>query len=359
MQNIKFIKEPGYIFDLFFLFTLYFNQEYCLKNFVNTNKEAEDRAYFEDLLSDFGDVSDELRVFFELQDNKKNFMSTYYFEPYKYDFITDEYNLDKVQVALTDYKSVVQNVIKFYCKDFENTKTVDNNLSLTVISNWIKKSKYNGEIKSALYAFFIEPLPIIRKLSYELMVKGEKLLRFYDEQGHVLNQLQRNFKSEILADSLKKYRVYPVNIDEFENLFVSFSLLNRNLVKTLFLDDGVIIQLGMDYITFVDHLITLNRLPELESFGNAVSEQNRIDILNLVHRRGEITIKEVEQELGFTGANSYYHLSLMIKVGILKSRNRGRTILYSVNEKYFDDLCDILITYSKRKKGNTENENME
>ena len=35
VENVMFLKEPGYINDLFFLFLLYFNSEYCLANMVN------------------------------------------------------------------------------------------------------------------------------------------------------------------------------------------------------------------------------------------------------------------------------------------------------------------------------------
>ena len=60
----------------------------------------------------------------------------------------------------------------------------------------------------------------------------------------------------------------------------------------------------------------------------------------------EITIKDLEQEFGFTGTNAYYHLSLMIKAGLLKTRNRGRVVLYSINKDYFKSLCDLLGKYS-------------
>ena len=91
------------------------------------------------------------------------------------------------------------------------------------------------------------------------------------------------------------------------------------------------------------------RLPELENFGNAISESNRVSILNLIYEKDEITIKDLEQEFGFTGTNAYYHLSLMIKAGMLKTRNRGRTILSSINKQYFQTLCGMLEKYYKER----------
>lgn len=63
MENIKFQKEPGYTYDLFFLFMLYFNkQEYLL-------------------------ISDELLLFFYLRDGNRAFLSEWYFDPYKAEFV--------------------------------------------------------------------------------------------------------------------------------------------------------------------------------------------------------------------------------------------------------------------------------
>ena len=62
-------------------------------------------------------------------------------------------------------------------------------------------------------------------------------------------------------------------------------------------------------------------------------------------RKGEVIIKDIEQELGFTGTNAYYHLMLMMKAGMLKTRNRGRPVLYSIRKEYFEGLCDMLKKY--------------
>ena len=58
-----------------------------------------------------------------------------------------------------------------------------------------------------------------------------------------------------------------------------------------------------------------------------------------------VEIRRIQQELGFTGTNAYYHLSLMIKANMVKTRNQGRTVLYSINKRYFDAIRGILSKY--------------
>lgn len=89
---------------------------------------------------------------------------------------------------------------------------------------------------------------------------------------------------------------------------------------------------------------------ELHVFANALAEKNRVDILEMIYRKGEITIRDIEQELGLTGTNAYYHLTLMLQANLLLSRNQGRTVLYSLNNRYFAVVCDMLSKYANEKE---------
>lgn len=347
MRNIKFLREPGYIYDLFFLFTLYFNKEFCLTKSINYNKSTEDTEYYNKMLDKYLPISDELLVFFYMPDNNRNFMSTFYHEPYITDSALGKYNLAKVQTLLSDYEQVVENLMKFYFKEIDEQTFNDGKKSLLVINELIKNSKYNSAVKSALYSFFIEPEKAIQKLSYELMTKEYLLSLHYEKNIELITELKQKFDCELVIDKMKQVKQQTVDLGAFSNVFISFCLKNKNCIRIHFIDEGVLLFLGSNYIEILEYLNKQTRLPELEVFGHAVSERNRIDILNLIKQHKEVTIKDIEQEFGFSGTNAYYHLSLMIKAGMLKTRNRGRTVLYSINQQYFSVLCEMLGNYYK------------
>ena len=347
MGKVKFLREPGYIYDLFFLFTLKFNKEYCLTNFINYDKSSDDTDYFNKLLNDFPPISDELLLFFYLTDDKKSFMTKFYFEPYKEQFVSETYNIMKIQDVLSNYEQVVENIIRFYFRDIDEDTLEKCKTSMSAVNKLIKESDYNGDIKSALYSFFIEPAPIIRRLSYELMEKDFALNQKYDNYSKQIDGLKESFDLESLSNGLKNDKNQIIEMECFKNVFISFCMFNKNCVKSFFYDKSTLILLGIDYCDVINYLAIQNRLPDLEAFGNAISESNRIEILDLLLKKDEITIKDLEQEFGFTGTNAYYHLSLMIKAGMLKTRNRGRTVLYSINKNYFQILCNMLGKYYK------------
>ncbi len=346
MRNIKFVKQPGLVADLFFLFTLHFNKEYFLKHGINYNKSTEDTLYYNSILKDFPPISDSLILFFYLGKNQQCFMKKYYFEPYRNKFYTDEYNTSVVQEAISDYEQVMENVINFYFKDADDETISECKSSISVVNKLIMESDYIPEIKNALYAFFIDPQLIIRKLSYEIIEKEFLLNQIYANNATLLAQLQLNFDFDFLCENLDNIEQQNVNLVSFKNINISFCFYNKNIIK-LYYRNEVFIILGINYIESLEFLATQALTPELDVFGNAISEPNRVSVLDLILERGEITIKDLEQKFGFTGTNAYYHLSLMIKAGMLKTRNRGRTVLYSINKKYFEVLCDLFGKYYK------------
>ena len=105
--------------------------------------------------------------------------------------------------------------------------------------------------------------------------------------------------------------------------------------------------MGIDYINTIEFIKRKANSFRIDVFGSVVSEENRLEMLDLMQEMGEVTIKDIETKLGMTGANAYYHLMLMIKAGMLKTRNIGRTIFYGINYKYFTNLKVALSKYEE------------
>ena len=345
MKNIKYIKEPGYIYDLFFLFVLHFNKDFCLTNFINYNQSAEDTEFFTKIENDFNDISEELFLFFYMQNNATCFIRQYYYEVFE-SYFTTTYNLEMVQSALRNTDEVITNLIKYYFMDITASELNESKRSTTAIGRLIRNSTYNDKLKNHLYSFFLEPVPLIQKLSYELMKNEFALSQFWDKNFNKVIELQGQLDIPDLANKLKQCKNYNINIEPFDDIYISICLAAKNCVQVYFYENKVVLLLGSDSQKYLDYLMVQNHLPELHVFGTALSEVNRIDILNLMLQKEEITIKDIEQELAFTGTNAYYHLSLMIKAGMIKSRNQGRTVLYSINKHYFDLVCKLLSDYS-------------
>lgn len=345
--NVEFIKEPGYTFDLFMLFAMYFNKKNWLPTIINYNKKSEDIEYFNKVLDDYLPISDDLLIFFYMCENNKMFMSEKYYREYKNDLITGKYSLSKILVDLSDYEKVINNVIHFYFRDIPEDYLVGDSKKLSEVNKLVKESCYNSDIKSALLSFFIDPVPVIQKLMYELMAKEIIMSRIYEVRYSQLTSVQKAFSHEGLVKALKEVKDRSVDIEGIDTIYISFCIHQKNVVRSMFYADSVLMMLGIDYLDVLEFRADNSRFPDFATFGNAMAEKNRVEILNYISRKDEVTIKEVEQDLGFTSANAYYHLSLMIKANVLGTRNQGRTILYSINKEYFEEIGNLLLKYAK------------
>lgn len=345
MKTIRFIKDPGYTYDLFFLFILYFNTDYCLTHLVNYNQSAEDTAFFTQVLRDYEEIPDDFLLFFFLKDNGKCFMTDCYFDPYSEDFTTT-YSLSRVQMALTVHEQVKANLIRYYFTETDESAVEECRNSIAAVGQLIKDSSYSDSVKSALYAFFINPLPVLQKLSLQLMTMEISLAKQYSEKNKKLSLLEQQFDLETVSEQLKLCRNESCHLDDFDSIYVSACFINKNCIKTIYLADKAVLLLGLDYKASLEYCISAVKIPRLDVLGNVIADAKRLEILDLIDCKSEVTIWDVERELGITGTDACQHLTAMLRANMLKTRNQGRTVLYRINKGYFSAVCTMLNQYA-------------
>ena len=325
MATIRFVREPGFTYDLFYYFILHFNKDYCLTNYINYNKAEEDTAYIHHFSAQVSDIPDELRLFFHLQEDGQSLITRACFEPYK-EIFTTSYDLTVVQEVLTDFRHLTAMAMDFYFPG--KWESPENPPSTSQISAWIRESAYDASLKSSLYAFFYEPAVVTRLLSKELTVKAAMLSRMYEKSAALLNEREQRFDLRDLAKRLQKSED---SFAAFREVYVTFNLLLKNRLYFEFFKEQSVMFLGVDYADMADYLSSRRGLPELDVLFNALGEKNRLKILELLVRKGEVTVQDIDQELGFTGTHAYYHLAIMLKANIIRARSVDRTVLYSPN----------------------------
>ena len=345
MPTVHFLKGPGFVYDILFLFSLKFNKEKHFSHFSNIGKPKDQLYEINKLLESFEPISIDLLPFFYLKGNNLSFMTQHYFDPFV-DRFTDDYSISVILQALSNYDAVIDNLLRFYFQDISDKTITECKRSLIATGRLIKDSDYNSDVKSCLYSFFLEPITTIQKLTFAL-VSLESQYAFKHEKIHrKISKLQEEFDFDRFHAALDASLDMPHDFDSFDQIYVSFCDCVDFCIRSFYCDNRMFIILGTKYTDALKYLAKEHCTPKLDLIGNALSEQNRIDILDLAYEKGEITIRDIEQELGFSGTNAYYHLSLMIKANIIRSRNQGRTVLYSVNKSAFSAVCDLLSKYT-------------
>lgn len=357
MKNIKYIREPGYIYDLIFCFVYYFNRIYCLNspNYMNYNKSKEDTDFYNRIMYDFTNISDESLLFFYINDSGKSLFGKYYFQECSNDFLSN-YNLTFIQRMLLDTQSVAKNVFDHYFPELKKEKIdFDFNSLSPQLGELIKKSKHDEKIKNHLFYFFLNPVFVIEKLIGDLNSINTILASYYEKNYHAIIECQQKINDdELLSEKLKQTKNNKLIIDQFEYVYISICLLNKNCVNGWFINENPLLLFGYDFedaIAFsISQLLPIN----LEYIGNALSERNRIEILDVLLKKEEASLRDLESELNLSATNAYYHISLMLKANLIKSRNEGKIVIYSLNKTHFTAVVNHLYKYTNIKKKKEE-----
>lgn len=344
MANLKLLKEPGYVFDLMLLFFLHFNGD-CMDNFINKNKEQEDKEHFESILKSFYPISEDLYVFFHAGENKNCFMTLNYFYMNKDKFIS-AYNADTIQKELSDYVDVTERVFEFYFPKLSKSQVKNFLEDEKLLFRMIKDSKYTEKEKNRLYEFFMDPVPYIQKLQYELLEKEVRLSSYYEKQYEKILDVY----SQITLDSLRNQaaRVDNYLTEESLPLYLSFCFVNKNCINFITLDEGSIYILGYDYTSIIEYLDQREQIFKIDEFGLVLSDENRVKMLDLIQSKGETTRRTIEMESGLSSSIIYHNLAMMTRCGMLKTRNQGKRIYYSVNNSYFEQVLSRIKKYSNK-----------
>ena len=353
MPKIQVLKDPGYIYDLNYLFYLHFNKQLCMGQEENVCKKEANEKYIKELLAHFGNISDDLYVFYHANQNGRTLMTAFYLDPYKERFITD-YNFQFLKKLLLDVDGMIRNVVRFYLHWLTEEEIDACVASNTKLYAHIKASQYSYEEKSRLYEFFHNPLAYIQALQCELIEKEQLLSVYYKENYEKLIEAHSQTTFETLCKNLKGFCNFDFMNKGSQVIYTSYCLLYRSLITLYFTNEGAVCFLGYDYLTTIKKILKAPPKPALDSLCAALSEVSRVQILHMLLKKPEITCKELERVFSFSGSTAYHHLSILTKSGALKLRNEGKIIYYSLNRPFFDSMIDLLKAFSNQASNREE-----
>ncbi|MBE6603504.1 MAG: winged helix-turn-helix transcriptional regulator [Ruminococcaceae bacterium] len=338
MPDLKLIKNPGYIYDLIFLFFYKYNVDLFPELF---EANEEDMKYFSENFKLFEPISDDLYIFFRVASDKHCFFTLNFFHNHA-QVLTTEYDLAFLQREVSDYDSFTKNVIKYYFEDLNDNEVNECILSKKRLFEIVKKSDYDDKLKAKLYEFFMDPEFYIRLLQYELMAKDIQLSSYYERNYAKILDVYNELNYELLQERFG-FLEHPKTEN---NIYLSFCLLNKNLLQ-LRCHSQMLYLIGIDYRTTLERLKKkhIDLIPE--QFGAALSDVNRVKMLEVIRQKGECTCKDLEAMLGLPASTAYHHVNTLEKCGVVRARTVKKSMLYSINRKYFATLIEYFQKFLK------------
>ncbi len=320
-MKIQFVQEPGYVHDLYYIFMLAYQ-----------TTEAVSDEYAEKMSATFGPCPAELYTFFYPREDGETFMTSLFGDLQN---TSGSKGLADLFELLQDENEVYRRFLRFFFPNLENS---DN--AVHMISRHIYDSAYPDTLKFHLLSFCVDPSGHIRLLVKELQEKERLLKKYTEENFAVLLNMQAGLEPE----SLFRMLCPDERLEDKSPLEYSLSLLDKSLIKVS-RRNRYLLLLGSDYEN--NRLLRSIRYPEpdLVQFGKVMSEANRQKILEMLLERGELCTADIAKEWDTSVTLVYYHLEMMHSTGLLKSRNAGRTLFYSIDGDYFRRVAVALQKY--------------
>jgi DNA-binding transcriptional ArsR family regulator len=345
MPKLQLIKEPGFVFDLLTIFTLWFNKRFFSGKVLAKNQDEHEK-HCDEVINKFGEISEDLFLFFHVLDGHHNFISTFYFKKFSVHFFED-YDVDFLLKTISDRRAFIENIIKFYLQDITDHEREKCLASVVDLFSYVKASSHPDNIKKKLYEFFINPDYYVQILQYELMKKSLLLETYYSEHYDVIMDAYNRITLDVLNLRFREKSNATIARQNETGEYISFCLVNRECANVFVHDKSNLFLMG--YAFDATDCEDASRGIDLEQLGSALCEESRVKILRLLNEEGALTCKDLEKAFEFSGSTAYHHATLLVRSGAVKTHNEGKIIYYSINRDYFDAVIKVLGEYSNKK----------
>ena len=337
MRPIVFVEELGFARDLVMFFISNFNRDRLLEFYES----------YAELRSRCPEIPEELRIFFHADEYRKSLVGQWFDLKKQKTLVFDKFGLDALAEIAEDSEYAKRRVLRHYFPELGDAELRECMDSVAAAGRLIRESAYGDNIKSGLYAFMIEPKAVLQLLA-ELLAAGAAALREeYARRADELKALQAGFDFAWVIESAIPEEYAKIVLAEETAVFVTF-MLHENVEFCWRREGGgASLALGCDYREILGarkHRVTA---PDLQEFGQAISDHNRVAILRLARERERITVHDVELATGLSGTNVYYHLMQLQKAGMLERGSYGKTAYFSLDPDYFRGLCRELEEFAE------------
>jgi DNA-binding transcriptional ArsR family regulator len=335
--NMKFIKAPGDIYDLFKIFAYHFNKEQYIEKY-----QIEDPIEYDKMMNDVSDgseISDKLFMFFYIGE-KNSFMEEKFLDADKYDFHQEDYfgNICE-KIKTTDLFS---EVLRFYTE----YKGANEILSADYLYEILTKYDLPDKIRLQLMHFNYNRSVYTEILLKEITEKYEWIMRLYCNKQKEVEQINEMLQDESVQTKLFNLLSFYPPADEA--VLFSVSLMQDKLLTVLH-GQKTCLLIGCEVLRNFDEMNNIINNVNIDVISKALSENIRIDLLNFIKSKGEITTTEIANTFGKGLTATYYHLNILAEAHALKYRNEGRAVYYSINSEFFGRYADLIRKFGSDK----------
>lgn len=295
-----------------------------IDEYIIDSNEKNDSEYIRALLSKLPKVDERMYLFSNLEVKNSSFLSECYMR-----FI-DEDGRDCTVEGFCEYLRNFDKIKSLMCKYYFGIETED----VKSISKLCYESSMGNNLKALLYEFLIFEDTYMDIIEQEIIHIAFSIQKFYEVRSDEVEKAQKKFNFGMFQKKIAELRKGDQWGKKLERVCVSFSIWNRYLIlRKVKGKEGYLI-IGTNYEKVLYKVS--NEKIDLAVFGNAIGDPVRQKILKTVIENGELSVGEITKNIEGTPTTTLYHLDVLKKANVLKSRSSGRKVICWVNDVQID-----------------------
>jgi DNA-binding transcriptional ArsR family regulator len=235
---------------------------------------------------------------------------------------------------IDNHQKFMQELLIFYFPNENVEYKLNNDEVFRIIADMVMASNLSHELKCQILTIALAPEHIIKQLTSHMLFVYAQIESLYENEfGDTSDRYEEETKKLLSNLPYKGSNVYPV-----------LSLVDSECCKRWGKDGAEFLVVGRKYKPGEGNSKRLC----LSSLGGILAEPARIQILDLILEKKKVTCFDVNVGVGFKGNTGYYHLTAMLKSGMLNTESKGKTKYYSLNPSYFEYARELIGEYCKK-----------
>lgn len=343
---INYSPVPGKIYDLIFIGAIHYDyKSFTIRN-QNISFEATPKITTEihQFIRRSNEIEDKsISILFSFQHDLRLFwvrfiMSTHSFFSFQsvQEFFLWLESLDPTTL-LTHFLSFLDNQTKTR-QEYEALFT-----DYEKLSEFISALDLEDSSKYQIISLCLSPKNCMKKIVQAFYKMNEIMNELEVRYSDYMHRIKERLLSEEEITEVTKYTSFNWNVKKYDSLLYSLSFVDDSVVHCQSVGSQAHFILGVNagYYSCCFH----ERI-DLVSLGSTLSDQRRIDILNLLEN-GERYATEIAQILKIPNNTLFYHLNQLLAANLIATRISGRKTFYSLKSKTFKAISDYFENYYK------------
>ena len=211
------------------------------------------------------------------------------------------------------------------------------------LGDFISALDLEDSAKYQIVSLCLSPKNCIQKISRTFRKMNEIMDQIEDRFSNYINTLREHLLLEEEITEVTKYTSFNWNVKKYDSLIYTLSFIDDSAIHCQSAGSEAHFILGANagYYSCCFH----ERI-DLVTLGSTLSDQRRIDILNLLEN-GERYATEIAQILKIPNNTLFYHLNQLLAANLISTRISGRKTFYSLKSKTFKAISDYFENYYK------------